>query len=117
MQKRAALIVATVAAMAAGCAANHQQRGPQVAHANCAGLRGDNTVAQLYSPGNITKVEPIERTELTVPRDRAQGGGRSECDVRPSLADAAYLKRVLPHAVSRAHSTRTISSRRREWRT
>lgn len=104
MQKRAALIVATVAAMAAGCAANQQQRGPQVAYANCAGLGADDTVAQLYSPGKITKIEPIQRTELLARAIQRKYvvGANMYVPAEPGMTPE-YLERVLTcHAVSGA---------------
>jgi hypothetical protein len=104
MPTKATVIAATIATLAAGCAASHQQRGPQVAHASCAGLPADDTVSRLYGPGSITRVEPIQRTEFLARAIQRKYviGANLYVPAEPGMT-APYLERVLScHAVSRS---------------
>lgn len=90
-----------------GCAATQQPAGQTalVAKADCAGLSDDATVATLYRPGNIAKIEPTYRQEFHARAIQPVyvSGARLYVPAERGMTDV-YLERVLSCHVTSAAS-------------
>jgi len=96
-----------LALAASGCAAGAQKHAnAPLASAQCAGLQDvDRQVAELYSPGNVERVQPLYRTEFLARaiQHRSVSGAEIHVPAQQGMNDA-YVERVLScHATSGAN--------------
>lgn len=97
MKLHATVLAVGLTSILGGCAASQSQAHSQVAASSCAGLSDvDRHVAELYAPGQIERVEPLQRREfLARSIERSYVAGAKLYVPAQQGVSQPYLERVL----------------------
>ena len=98
MQRQGIVMAVGLALAIGGCSAAAQSRAtPQVAGVQCGAITDlDRHVAELYTPGNVSRVEPVYRTQFVARavQPRYVSGAKLYVPAQQGVSQG-YLERVL----------------------